>query len=147
MEEEIKRVFESYPDGIRQPLRVIRETIFEVANEENIGVIIETLKWGQPSYMAKHGSTLRLGWNSKKLDEYAMYFHCQSSLVDTFREIYRGVFQFDDNRAVILKTADPTPIIEIKGCISMALRYHQIKHLPMLGAWSVLFKLLFLEFK
>ncbi|MFT5261048.1 MAG: hypothetical protein ACI9J2_002070 [Saprospiraceae bacterium] len=131
MEATIRQVFDTYPDHIRQPLSLVRSAVFEVAQSLDIE-LTETLKWGQPGYLT--GSTLRLGWSPRAPNECALYFHCQSSLVESFREIYRGVFGFQGNRVVTFKAAGELPMREIKGRISLARRYHQIKHLLMLGA-------------
>tara|TARA_R110002049_G_scaffold47596_2_gene137128 strand:- start:287300 stop:287650 length:351 start_codon:yes stop_codon:yes gene_type:complete len=94
----------------------------------------ETLKWGEPSYLTKYGSTVRIDWKAKKPDQYAIYFKCTSKLVPTFKVLYKNQFEFEGNRALIFKLDDPIPVAEIKHCISLALNYHKIKHLPLLGA-------------
>ena len=58
-----------------------------LATVEGVGPLTETLKWGQPSYLTQEsgsGSTVRID-RLKKGDGYAIYFHCQSGLVDEFR--------------------------------------------------------------
>ena len=30
----------------------------------------------------------------------SLYFHCQTTLVDSFKEMYRGVFEFEGNRSL-----------------------------------------------
>lgn len=53
-------VFEGYPDLIRPKMRALRNLILEAANElDDVQELEETLKWGEPSYIAKKGSTLR----------------------------------------------------------------------------------------
>ena len=67
----------------------LRELIFDVAAKtKDVGQLEETLKWGEPVYLTsqtKSGSLIRI--DAKKTDpsKYAMYFHCQTSLVGTFR--------------------------------------------------------------
>ena len=63
-----------------------------------------------------------------------MYFNCNTSLVDTFRELYGDVFMFEGNRAIVFGEADEIPVAELKHCISLALTYHRVKRLPLLGA-------------
>lgn len=96
--------------------------------------IEETLKWGEPSYLTKNGSTIRIGWKKKNPEQYAMYFHCKTKLVDTFKELYRNNFKFEGNRAIIFGINEKIATEELKHCILMSLNYHNIKHLPMLGA-------------
>lgn len=53
-----------------------------------------------------------------------MYFHCQTTLIDTFKEMYRGQFEFGGNRSIIFNVKDKVPVAELGHCISMALTYH-----------------------
>ncbi len=126
--------FESYPKEIQPKMDHLRKLIIEVATEkEQIIEIEETLKWGEPSYLAKKGSTIRIDWKTKKPDQYAMYFKCTSKLVATFRAIYGDVFRYEKNRAILFGLEDKIPQKELKECIGLALEYHKVKHLPNLG--------------
>lgn len=130
----VAEVFGNYPKYIRKKLLFLRQLIFETAAEtEDLGPVEETLKWGQPSYITKSGSAVRIDWKKAKPHEYAMYFHCQTTLVDTFKELYRDKFEFEGNRAIVFNENDNIPIAELKHCISLSLTYHRRKHLPMLG--------------
>ena len=53
-----------------------------------------------------------------------MYFHCQTTLVDTFKEIFRDDFKFEGNRAIVFEKTDQVPVKELRHCISLALTYH-----------------------
>ena len=75
-----------------------------------------------------------MDWKKSKSEQYALYFHCQTKLVETFKELYRDKFEFEGNRAIVFKENDEIPTDELKHCISLTLTYHRIKHLPMLGA-------------
>ena len=131
---EVELVFANYPDLVRQKLLVLRELILETANEiEEIEILEETLKWGEPSYLTKYGSTLRIDWKAKKPDQYAMYFKCTSRLVETFRSIYKNIFVFEGNRAIVFTLDDPIPKEALQACIKAALTYHRVKQLPTLG--------------
>lgn len=127
--------FASYPDHIRGKMLFLRQLVFDTASEiEGINAIEETTKWGEPSYIVKGGSTLRMNWKSSKPEQYAMYFHCQTKLVDTFKELYRDIFKFEGNRAIIFNENDDIPVEELKHCIILTLTYHSRKNLPLLGA-------------
>jgi hypothetical protein len=113
----------------------LRELVIQTAREiEDLEILEETLKWGEPSYITKNGSTIRMDWKESKPDEYAMYFHCQTKLFDTFRELYRDQFKFEGNRALVFKCDENVAVNELRHCISIALNYHKVKHLPLLGA-------------
>ena len=132
---EVLTVFDSYPPVMRSKLLFLRGLIMETAQEiDDIGSIEETIKWGEPSYLSESGSTIRLAWKKSNPSQYALYFHCKTKLVDTFGELYGDVLKFEGNRAIIFSENDKVPVGEVKHCISMALTYHRVKHLPLLGA-------------
>lgn len=87
----------------------------------------ETLKWGQPSYLttqSKSGSTIRIDLVKSQEGQYAIYFHCQTTLVETFKEIYRNKFKYEGNRSIVFRENDAVPVKELGHCISLALTYH-----------------------
>ena len=131
----VKDKFESYPSFIRKKMYSLRKLVIQTAKEiDDLEELEETLKWGEPSYITKNGSTIRMDWKESKPDEYAMYFHCQTKLVDTFKELYRDKFKFEGNRSIIFGCDEKIAENELKHCISIALNYHKVKHLPLLGA-------------
>ncbi|WP_297794360.1 DUF1801 domain-containing protein [uncultured Eudoraea sp.] len=131
---EVELVFTNYPDLVRSKMLALRELVIETAREiEVVTELEETLRWGEPSYLTKNGSTLRMDWKSKKPDQYAMYFKCTSRLVETFKLIFKDNFTFEGNRAIIFRIDDKIPKDDLKLCITAALTYHKVKHLPTLG--------------
>lgn len=130
----VKQVFDHYPNNVYKSLFDIREAIIEVARELNLTQVEETLKWGEPRYVVKGGSTIRINWKHKTPKYFAIYFNCRSLLVETFKEIYGDLFSYQGNRAIIFKVDQEIPMNELKHCISLSFRYHKIKHLPLLGA-------------
>jgi hypothetical protein len=133
---EVAAVFEAYPKNVRTKLVLLRQLIFDTAKEaEDIGELEETLKWGEPSYIAKQGSTVRIDWKEDTPDQYAMYFKCTSKLVPTFKKVYGGTFTFEGDRAIVFGIKDTVPKAELKKCIAAALRYHKVKHLPLLDIY------------
>ena len=125
---EVAAVFEQYPHGMREKLMFLRELIIETAAEtEGVGELEETLKWGEPSYLTprtKSGSTVRIDWKKRSENEYAMYFKCTTTLVESFRKKYPTEFRYGGNRSIIFKAEDKIPVEELKDCIAMALTYH-----------------------
>ncbi len=125
----------SYPPLIREKIAGLRDLIIEEAEAiEGLGQLLETLKWGELSYLTKKGSTIRIDWKERSPDVYAMYFNCNTSLVGTFRLVFEGTFSYEGNRALVFDLKDALPEHALRQCIRMALTYHQIKHLPLLGA-------------
>ncbi len=126
--------FRSYPKGIKTKLEHLRDLILETAaGIKGIDEIEETLKWGEPSYLVKKGSTIRMDWKPDIPGQYAMYFKCTSTLVATFKEVFGDTFRYEKNRAIRFGLQDDIPEKELKACIRMALTYHRVKHLPLLG--------------
>ena len=131
---EVAEVFKNYPKHMRKKLLFLRQLVLDTALETvGLGTVEETLKWGEPSYLTKSGSTVRMAWKESSPHQYAMYFHCKTKLVDTFKELYRGKFRFDGNRAIVFNEDDEIPVDELRHCILLSLTYHSRKHLPMLG--------------
>ena len=131
---EVKSVFEGYPDAVRKKMFALRELVIETAMEtEGVLSLEETLKWGEPSYLTKFGSTIRMDWKPKKPQQYAFYFKCTSRLVETFKVVFKNRLVFEGNRAIVFDLDHDIPVEELKYCIRAALTYHKVKHLPMLG--------------
>jgi len=134
MDLNVKQKFETYPENIYILLSSLRELILNVADQDGIFELTESLKWGEPSYTSKIGSTIRFDWKAKYPDQYCIYFNCKTSLIETFKEVYGDTFSYEGNRAITFKTNQNLPIKELAHCISMSLRYKNIKHLVLLGA-------------
>jgi len=131
---EVADVFNTYPKHIREKIMVLRQLVLDTASEsDDVTTVEETLKWGEPSYLTKGGSTIRMDWKKSKPEQYALYFNCKTRLVDTFKERYGNKFKFEDNRSIIFSINDTIPVDELKYCILLSLTYHKRKHLPMLG--------------
>lgn len=123
-----EKVFAAYPPKIRRKLLALRKLIFDVAaSTEGVGQLGETLKWGEPAYITsqtKSGSAIRLGWQKSKPAQYAMYFNCQTNLIESFRTLFSNDFKFEGNRAIIFDDDEDVPIDPLCSCIAAALTYH-----------------------
>lgn len=130
----VEVIFANYPDFVRGKLQFLRALVIETAKEtEGVDMLEETLKWGEPSFVTKRGSTLRMDWKEKSPDQFAMYFQCTSRLVDTFRLVFGTKFQYEGNRAIIFDLNQRIPELELKECIKASLTYHNVKELVTLG--------------
>jgi hypothetical protein len=131
---EVEKVFANYPDFVQGKMQKLRALVIETAEEiSGLTDLEETLKWGEPSFVTKNGSPLRMDWKEKTPDQYAIYFQCTSRIVDTFRLVFDHKFQYEGNRAIIFQLNQKIPIEELKECIRAALIYHKVKHLETLG--------------
>ncbi len=127
----VKAAFDAFPSDIRKALLDLREIILEAAADaEEVGGLVETLKWGQPSYLPSSkgtGTTVRLGAMKNAPDRYAMFFHCQTGLVETFRSIYGDKLSYEGNRAILFSCGETIPRDAIAQCVTLALTYHARK--------------------
>jgi hypothetical protein len=134
MTDVIQHKFSQYPPNISTALNALRKLIYSLVDELELGDIEETLKWGEPSFKVKTGSPIRIDWKAATPDNYYLFFNCQTKLVDTFRELYSDVLEFQGNRAIVLTLNQPLEEAKIKHCLTLALTYQKVKHLPLLGA-------------
>ena len=124
---EVAEKFDAYPPNIRPKLLALRELIFQTAaTAQGAGEIEETLKWGEPAYITrnKSGSTVRIDWKKKDPKHYAMYFNCQTNLVESFRTMFPNDFKFEGNRALVFSIEDEVPKDSLTMCIAASLTYH-----------------------
>ena len=127
----VEKIINAYPLKMRRKVMALRESIFHVAaTTEGVGKIGETLKWGEPAYVttvSKSGSTIRIAWKKSSPTQYAMYFHCQTNLVETFKTLFPSDFKFEGNRAIVFDESDLVLTDALRFCIAAALTYHQRK--------------------
>lgn len=130
----VDKIFDNYPETVKDKMMYLRQLIIDTAKEtKEITHLTETLKWGEPSYQTKISSTLRMDWKPKNPNQYAMYFQCTSKLIATFKMVYDDVFTFEGDRAILFQMDDTIPEAALKKCITVALTYHKVKHLPQLS--------------
>ena len=119
--------FSAYPPPVKMRLLALRRLIFDTAKAtKGVGALEETLKWGQPSYLTPDtgsGSTIRIDQVKPAADQVAIYFHCQTNLVETFRELYPEL-SYSGNRAILLDVAGKLPETALRHCVALALTYH-----------------------
>ena len=128
---QVEAVFSTYPDQLKRELLHLRQLIFDTASEQElVGELEETLKWGQPSYLtpkSKSGTTIRIDQDRSKPIQYGMYVHCQTSLLATYREYYSDILRFDGNRYIEFDVENDPPEEAMRHCIQLALTYHRSK--------------------
>jgi hypothetical protein len=124
----VDAVFAAYPKPLRTKLLALRRLIFDTASKtKGVGELDETLKWGQPSYLtsqSKSGSTVRIDRVKSSAGQVAVYFHCQTNLVATFRELYPKQLTYGGNRAIIFNADDDIPEAALRHCVALALTHH-----------------------
>src|ERR1700749_5164434 len=82
----VAALFDATPKPLKAKLLALRRLILDTARAtKGVGAVEETLKWGQPSYLTpetKSGSTIRINQVKSAPGQYAVYFHCQTNLVE-----------------------------------------------------------------
>jgi hypothetical protein len=84
-----------------------------------------------PAYLTvepKSGTTIRLHADVRA-NTCGLFVHCQTSLIETCRELYLDIFTFEKNRGLLLRSGDRVPTKELRHFIAMALTYH-LKSVP-----------------
>jgi hypothetical protein len=126
---DVASVYESIDKNIREDVLALREMVLDVAkSSKEIGQLDEALKWGDPSFLTnqtKSGSLVRVNVHhaSAEQNKYAMYFHCGTTLIESFQEKYGDLFEYEGNRALIFEAGDKLPEKELRECIFDALTY------------------------
>ncbi len=136
---QVRAVYDSYPPWARTKALALRKLIFQVATSTpGIGLLEETLKWGEPAYMSvekRKGTTIRVAWSKKRPGQVGLYFNCRTNLVDTFRTLFPEL-NLQDNRAIVFEEDDAVPEEAIGTCIAAALTYHLWKNRGVSPRWK-----------
>lgn len=135
MESEIQAKFSTFPVEAQRQLESVRRLIFSVAEENDLGAGEETLKWGEASYLVKGGSTIRIDWKPKDPGAVKVYFHCQTRLVETFREIYQDEFEYEGKRAMVIPLSARIEEEALSHCYRIGTEIPQLET-PAI-AWSL----------
>jgi len=125
---EILNTFEGATPDQRAGVASLRSLIFDTAQRTaGVGPLSESLKWGQPSFVPikpKTGTPIRLGL--LKNSGFAVYTHCQTSLIGDFQEQFPNDFKFEGTRAIHFETVEDIKPDILKLFIARALTYHQM---------------------
>ncbi len=129
----IKTVWNGYPAAAIKQLTAIHGLILAIAEEKNLGPVTESIKWGEASYQVKGGTPVRLDWKSTTPESVQIYCHCQTRLIETFREVYGAQLNFEGKRALVVPNTTDIQQLPLAHCLETAMRYHSVKQLPLLG--------------
>lgn len=128
MKKAVTEAIHRYPAQVRDALLGLRSLVLDTARETpGVGPIEEDLRWGQPSFLTTRtgsGSTIRIDGMRDDPSRIAIYFHCQSGLVDEFRSLYGGKLDFMGDRAIVLRIGQRLPKSVLKHCVALALTHH-----------------------
>jgi len=127
-EPEVAARFAAYPPAVRRKLLALRRLIFATAAKtQGVGMLEESLRWGEPAYLTTEsgsGSTIRMDWKRARPDEYALYFNCRTGLVPSFRRRFSKILRFEGNRAIVFGARERLPVAAVSQCVAAALTHH-----------------------
>lgn len=124
----VKTCITQWSEHAQLAFHEVRQVVMTVAARTPIGDLTETLKWGHPAWLPRTpgiGSTLRCNWSAKTPDRLSLYVHCQTTLVDTLRELYPDTFTYEGNRALHMTLDAPLPYDAVDHCAVLTLTYHR----------------------
>lgn len=121
MTPENQAAFDALPTGAQNLRRLI---VSVAADLPQIGEVQEVLRWGQPAYVtSKHaGASLRIG--APETSGFALYTHCQASLIADFSTAFPDMDRVEGTRAIHFD--DPSQIDPARPgmLIKSILTYH-----------------------
>ncbi|MBL0371247.1 DUF1801 domain-containing protein [Rhizobium sp. KVB221] len=117
-------VIDRYAEPVREKLLALRAVILDVARDENVGAVEETLKWGQPSFLCKAGTTVRIDRDETHGGAIALYVNCKTSLVEEWRERFPEL-SFGGNRSLHITLEGDLGDARLRMCIANALTYRR----------------------
>ena len=118
----IQAVFNVYPKPAQDGALALRELIFRTAADlPDVPFPTECLRWGQPSYITPIGSALRIGIPKK--GGFALFAHCQSTIISHFAQVFGMDFRTEGNRAVLFDTVEDIQAEKLRFLVEHALTY------------------------
>lgn len=125
---EVAEKFSTYEPATRKRLGELRRLILRVGKSTpGVGLLEESLRWNQLSYLtnaSNSGSLIRIDAVPRTAGKYALYFHCQTTLVSSFRAKFGSKLTYEGNRALVFAVDEPLPTRIIEECVRDALTYH-----------------------
>lgn len=118
----VQNAYDVFPACPRVGTLALCNLIFETAQSiPECPQPIECLRWGQPAYITPIGSTLRIGL--PKSGGFALYAHCQSTIISQFSQSFGGDFSIEGNRAILFQTVEDIQPEKLRLLIGHALTY------------------------
>jgi hypothetical protein len=124
--DKVAAAFEAVAPSAREGMMALRSLVLETADQlPQIGRVEEALRWGQPAYLTpdtKSGTTLRLG--VAKSGKFALFVHCQTSLIADFSLMFPGQDRIEGARAILFGSTMDIDPLRHGWLIRRALTYH-----------------------
>jgi hypothetical protein len=114
--------------GLAQHATWTCRTLFhDIADENDLGGLNESLKWGQPAWRPvkpRTGSTLRMNWSPATPDHLAFFVDCKTDLAARMQDLYPDLPLNDGRRHLGVFLDAPLPEQAIAHLASMTFTYH-----------------------
>ncbi|WP_299350128.1 DUF1801 domain-containing protein [uncultured Shimia sp.] len=106
----IQNVVETWPELAQTRFYTLRQIIHDTAaTNPDVAPLTEDLKWGEPSFLTKTGTTLRIDWKPKHAEEIGLFVICRTDLLEQVRNLYPDTFRYEGTRALYLPLGQPIP--------------------------------------
>ncbi|WP_353350883.1 DUF1801 domain-containing protein [Aquicoccus sp. SU-CL01552] len=119
----VAAAFAAFPPGAQPGLRALILSV--AADTPEAGRLSEELRWGQPAYLTPRtgaGTTLRLG--VPKSGGFALFVHCQTTLIEEFRALAGPDWSVEGRRAILFDGPAAITDPALRLLIRRALTYH-----------------------
>lgn len=130
LNKQVDAVIRDWPDRARMRCLEARAIIYDVAKASGAAPLVETLKWGQPSWLPAQkgiGTTLRVWWSETTPLNLSFFVNCQTDLIAQFKDIYPETFTYSKNRGFSIRLDAPFPKDAFAHCAILTLGYHRNK--------------------
>ena len=122
----VRAILDAHPAKERARLLAARALVYRVAAADDaLGEIVESVKWGQPSYRStdRHrGTAVRLGVD-RRSGRAGVCFHCGTAMIARCRERFPTAFSFDGKRGLLLDSDVHEVEETLAACVREALVY------------------------
>ncbi|MEM9320129.1 MAG: DUF1801 domain-containing protein [Pseudomonadota bacterium] len=128
MDAAVAQAYSALPAGASAHAHDLRALVLQTALDEGLPPPMETLKWGEPAYLpGRSGTTVRIGPDAQR-QSLKLLVHCQTNLVERWRQRFDDRLSFEGNRAVLVPVDRPLDRNALASCIAEAFTYHRNGH-------------------
>lgn len=123
---EVQVVLSTWPDTAQRHLLAIRDILFDVAAQSDVGALDESLKWGQPAWRPRAprtGSTLRFGWSAQNPAALMAFVNCRTDLAGQMSTRFPNAYDNDGRRSLAFDLATPLPDPAIRTLAHLTFTY------------------------
>lgn len=124
---QLQRAIAPWPAPAQSCFAEIRDLVLDATAKCSAAPLLETLKWGEPSWLPTRphvGSTLRVAWKSQRPKHIGLFVNCRTTLAEDIRTVWPDSFEYEKARALWLPLDAPLPRDAVAHAALMTLTYH-----------------------